>query len=98
MLFPILASSQGNAPFFHIQSVAVPRADILNDSVLVCYPNVDLHDMNSADIVHFNLNTRTWTREGKVPALGNAAFTRFERGSDSVFFSYNERPSALFSE
>ncbi|MFN3530143.1 MAG: T9SS type A sorting domain-containing protein [Bacteroidia bacterium] len=85
LALPILAGAQGNAPFFHIQSVNVARADVLNDSVLRCFTNIDLQDMSSTDIIHFNMNTRIWERVGKVPSIGGQSILeRIERTADSV--------------
>lgn len=84
LFLPIMTFAQGGAPYFHLQSVNVHRADVLNDSILVCYPKLDLQNANQTDVVYFNINTFRWEKVGQIP-LGQSLVDSFRRGADSIW-------------
>ena len=88
LLLPLALSlsSQGQQPYFHLQSVNVNRADILNDSVLHAYASLDLQNQSAIDVVSFNLNTLRWQRLGQINGLSAVPVDSFRRSADSIWF------------
>lgn len=78
--------AQAQQPYFHLQSVSVSQADILNDSVLHAYASLDLQNQSAIDVVSFNLNTLRWQRIGQISGLSAVPIDSFRRSADSIWF------------
>lgn len=86
VFFTLTTVAQAQQPYFHLQSVSVNRADVLNDSVLHAYAALDLQNQSAIDVVSFNLNTLRWQRLGQINGLSAVPIDSFRRSADSIWF------------
>lgn len=86
LVLGLASTAYAQQPYFHLQSVSVSRADILNDSVLHAYASLDLQNQSAIDVVSFNLNTLRWQRIGQINGLSAVPVDSFRRSADSIWF------------